>query len=209
MTRNDLAGLYAITDSALISDENFSDSVEQAILGGVCAVQYRDKSKVTTKQFEQATALYQLCQKYHIPLIINDNIELAQQIKADGVHLGKHDENIIVARATLGEKAIIGVSCYNQLSLAEQAVKNGANYIAFGSFFSSSTKPNAVHASLDLLSQAKQKFKNIPIVAIGGITPDNGKLLIEAGADCLAVISGLFEQNDVKIAAQRYNELFS
>ena len=203
-----LRGLYAITDSTLIPAENFSDIVEQAIIGGACAVQYRDKTKDTAKQLDQARALHQLCQKHHIPLIINDNVELAQQISADGVHLGKHDGNIATARAILGNDAIIGVSCYNRLNLAEQAVKMGASYVAFGSFFNSSTKPNAIHASIDLLYQAKQRFKNIPIVAIGGITPENGKALVEAGVDCLAVIQGLFGQSDIKIAAQQYNELF-
>jgi len=208
MRKNLLHGLYAITDSALIPAENFSDTVEQAILGGTKIIQYRDKTQDATKQFEQAYILRQLCQKYHIPLIINDNIELARQIKADGVHLGKQDENIATARAILGDKAIIGISCYNQLNLAEHAVKMGADYIAFGRFFNSPTKPNAVQASIDLLRQAKQRFKNIPIVAIGGITPENGKQLIEAGADCLAVISGVFGQTDVKMATQQYAELF-
>jgi len=208
MKKNFLHGLYAITDSVLIASDNFSGSVEQALLGGAKIIQYRDKTQDTTKQFKQAYALRQLCQQYHIPLIINDNIELARQIEADGVHLGKYDENIATARAILGNGAIIGVSCYNQLSLAEQAVKTGADYVAFGRFFNSPTKPDAVQASLDLLYEAKQRFKNIPIVAIGGITPENGKQLVEAGADCLAVISGVFGQTDVKMAAQRYAKLF-
>ncbi|MDM8560629.1 thiamine phosphate synthase [Candidatus Parabeggiatoa sp. HSG14] len=202
-----LNGLYAITDNNLIPQERFVETVECAIVGGARIIQYRDKSNDKIQRFEQAQALSHLCQKYKIPLIINDDVELAQQIRADGVHLGKEDAKFSKARAILGTDAIIGVSCYNQLSLAQQAVKEGASYVAFGRFFISRIKPQAVHAHVDLLSQARKTF-NCPLIAIGGITPDNGAELIAAGADCLAVIHGLFGQTDVTIAAQRYTELF-
>jgi len=202
-----LRGLYAITDSTLISEEKLRDTVEQAIQGGARIVQYRDKSQDSTKRFEQAQILCALCQKYAIPLIINDDIALAQRVSADGVHLGKEDGNIASARRILGDSAIIGVSCYNQFTLAKKAEKNGANYVAFGRFFSSSTKPLAVQASIDLLIQAKQSL-TIPIVAIGGITVENAQSLVESGADCLAVIQGLFGQANVKSAAQSFSKLF-
>jgi thiamine-phosphate pyrophosphorylase len=207
MKKKHLQGLYAITDSTLISEEKFGDVVEQAIQGGARIIQYRDKSHDFVKRLAQAQILRNLCQQYAIPLIINDDIELAQRVNAEGVHLGKEDGDIDSARAVLGDSAIIGISCYNQWILAEKAEKNGADYIAFGRFFSSSTKPLAVQADIHLLIQAKQRF-TIPLVAIGGITVENGKKLIEAGADCLAVIHGLFGQSNVKFAAERFSALF-
>ena len=203
-----LTGLYAITDNNLIPKERFIDTIEQAIIGGVKIIQYRDKSDDKKLRLEQAHALNQLCHQYQIPLIINDDVELAQQVNAQGVHLGKDDVSLSTARAALGDEAIIGVSCYNQLPLAIKAIEVGATYIAYGRFFPSRIKPNAVHANIKLLRQTRQKL-NCPLVAIGGITPDNGNELIKAGADCLAVIHGLFGQPDVKIAAQRYAQLFA
>ncbi len=202
-----LHGLYAITDNYLIGATEFVETVEQAILGGAQVIQYRDKSDNQTQRFEQAQALCQLCQRYQVPFIVNDDIELARQIHADGVHLGKEDIDLVTARAILGESAIIGVSCYNQFALAQRAVTFGASYVAFGRFFPSQIKPNAVGAHPDLLRQARHAF-TCPLVAIGGITPDNGAELIAAGADCLAVIQGVFGQPDVKAAAQRYAQLF-
>ena len=202
-----LRGLYAITDSNLIKTEKFIETVEQAILGGAKIVQYRDKSNDKPRRLKQAQALNQICKKHNIPLLINDDVILAQQVGADGVHIGKDDIEPKTARAILGNDAIIGVSCYNQLTLAQQAEKAGATYVAYGSFFSSNTKPQAVSCNVDLLDKAR-KMVNCPLVAIGGITPDNGAELIKAGADCLAVIHGLFGQAEVKVAAQRYATLF-
>lgn len=205
-----MRGLYAITDNKLIKAErfiDFIDTLEKAIIGGAKIIQYRDKSSNQKQRIEQAQALLRLCQKYQIPLIINDDITLAQQVGADGVHIGKDDAKLSTARAQLGDKAIIGVSCYNQLPLAQQAVSAGANYVAFGRFFKSRTKPQAVSCSLDVLREARRTL-SCPIVAIGGITPDNGTELVAAGADCLAVIEGLFGQTDVSAAAQRYTQLF-
>jgi thiamine-phosphate pyrophosphorylase len=159
------------------------------------------------RQLEQAQAIRDLCHKYQIPFLINDNVALAQQVEADGVHLGNNDVEIATARILLGDDAIIGASCCNQMDLARQALEEGATYVAFGRFFESATKPEAVHASVELLREAKEIF-NCPLVAIGGITPDNGAELIAAGADCLAVIQGLFGQTDVITAAQRYAQLF-
>ena len=202
-----LRGLYVITDSHLIPTLRFVETVEKAIQGGARVIQYRDKSDNKKQRFQQAQALQYLCQQYQVPLIINDDIDLAQQINADGIHLGQDDAKLTAVRARLGNNVIIGISCYNQLSLAQDAVATGATYVAFGRFFQSHTKPNAVSAHLDLLRQARQLF-HCPIVAIGGITPHNGKQLITAGADCLAVIQGVFGQANITTAAQRYAQLF-
>ncbi|KHD05176.1 hypothetical protein PN36_23420 [Candidatus Thiomargarita nelsonii] len=199
------SGLYAITDNKLIKADRLIESVEQAIIGGAKIIQYRNKNQ--KEGIEQAQALCRLCQKYNRHFIINDDIALAQQIGADGVHIGKNDAKLEAARAILGEQAIIGVSCYNQLSLAQEAVNAGANYVAFGRFFSSHTKPQAVSCSIKVLQKARQMLK-CPIVAIGGITPNNGAKLIAAGADSLAVIQGLFGQANITAAAQAYTQLF-
>lgn len=202
-----IQGLYAITDSTLIPPHCFVYSVEQAIIGGVRIVQYRDKYSDKLHKLEQAQALLKLCRRYDVPLIINDDISLAQHIGADGVHLGRDDRSIVTARKQLGANAIIGASCYNQLDLAEQAVAEGADYIAFGSFFPSRIKPRAVSASLNLLITARNQF-DCPIVAIGGITPENAPSLLSAGADALAVIYGIFGQRDLFLAAKQYALLF-
>ena len=205
-----LRGLYAITDNNIIPNQQFIKSIEQAMIGGAKIIQYRDKNSDKERRKNQAKALYRLCRKYQIRLIINDDVRLAQKALADGVHIGKGDVDVSTARAMLGPDAIIGVSCYNQLSLAQKAVEEGATYVAFGRFFSSSTKPGAVSCSVDILRQARQMF-DCPIVAIGGITPDNGAELIAAGADCLAVVHGLFgsEQADVITTAKRYADLWA
>ncbi len=200
-----MQGLYAITDSNLILNSRLIQSVEQAIIGGTKIIQYRNKQQI--QYIEQAIALKNLCQQYQIPLIINDDIQLAKQIGADGVHLGKDDSKLSIARNILGNQAIIGISCYNQIFLAEQAISGGATYVAFGSFFNSSTKPQATPCEVDILRQARKIF-NCPIVAIGGITPTNGSSLINAGADCLAVITGIFGQKNITTAAQKYAQLF-
>lgn len=202
-----LQGLYAITDNTLIPQTRFIETVEQAIAGGAKIIQYRDKSSDKTLQVEQALALSKLCHKRDVLFLINDDVTLAKYVNADGVHLGTEDMPMCVARAIMGEHVIVGISCYNQLSLAQRAVSAGATYIAFGSFFTSVTKPEAVVAEISLLQKASKTLAR-PIVAIGGITPENGAELIAAGADCLAVISGIFAQSDVTAAAQRYAQLF-
>ncbi|WP_353569839.1 thiamine phosphate synthase [Candidatus Albibeggiatoa sp. nov. BB20] len=204
-----IQGLYVITDSQLIPEQHFLSMVEAALRGGSKVVQYRDKTNDPQKRLNQATALKTLCHQYAVPLIINDDIDLAQQIQADGVHLGKQDASLSKAREQLGKHAIIGISCYNQLALAQQAVDNDADYIAFGRFFNSVTKPEAIPASIDLLHQARQQF-SCPIVAIGGITPENGRQLLDAGANSLAVINGVFSESTpqaVQAAANRYFQL--
>ena len=200
-------GLYAITDSKLLSPERMVEAVALAIQGGAAMIQYRDKGDDPMRRQWEAADLSNMCRPLGVPLIINDDVELAAQVMAKGVHLGREDADIASARAQLGSNAIIGVSCYNDLNCAIAAEKAGADYVAFGSFFPSRTKPGAVKADIELLRQAKQQL-TIPIVAIGGITADNGAQLVETGADMLAVITDVFGQADILGAAEKISKLF-
>ena len=201
-----LHGVYAITDPVLCSDD-LINNVRAAIEGGIRILQYRNKQASHDVQHEEATRLLALCRQHNVLFIINDDVELAADIDADGVHLGQKDRALIEAREHLGKNKIIGISCNNRFDYALAAQQEGADYSAFGRFFSSMTKPQAPQAKVDLLQRAKNEL-HVPVVAIGGITPDNGRQLIEAGADMLAVIHGIFGQADVRLAAQRYTELF-
>lgn len=201
-----ISGLYAVTpgwEDTLI----LVSKVRQALEGGARLVQYRNKTAGATLQLEQAKALRALCSEFETPLIVNDHLDLAIKIGADGVHLGKSDGSIEQARRRLGRDKILGVSCYDRLQAALDAQALGADYVAFGSFFCSTLKPDAVAAPLALLAEAKTRLR-VPVAAIGGITPDNGARLISAGADALAVISALFSAPDVRRAAQDFAELF-
>jgi thiamine-phosphate pyrophosphorylase len=201
-----LAGLYAITSEPKDSAQ-LIEQVSRALAGGARVVQYRDKSSDQARRLAEAQALLNLCHEHQVPLIVNDDIELACQIQADGIHLGQQDAALSNARDKLGEHCIIGISCYNVFSLAQQAVADGADYIAFGAFYPSGTKPAASTASPDLLHRAKQEL-DIPVVAIGGITPHNAAELLDAGADMLAVIQGVFAQPDIELAARAFSSLF-
>jgi len=202
-----LRGLYVVTDARLIPDARLTAAVEQAIAGGARVVQYRDKGADATRLHGQAEALAKLCRARGAVFIINDDPALAAAVRADGVHLGRDDGDIAAARALLGPDAVIGVSCYNQLERAQAAVAAGADYVAFGSIFPSSVKPDAVRAAPELLREAKACLR-VPLVAIGGITSANGKALVTAGADLLAVISDVFGHDDIRAAAQRIAQLF-
>jgi thiamine-phosphate pyrophosphorylase len=208
MTPKLLHGLYVITDPNLLPSQALHHSVEQAIQGGAGIVQYRDKSHDANRRLREVVDLLWLCKTYGASLIVNDDVELAAITGADGVHLGKDDANATRARQRLGNSAIIGISCYNNLHTARVAEKEGANYVAFGSFFPSPTKPHAVRARLSLLAQARSQI-DIPICAIGGITPENAQSLIAAGADMLAVITHVFAHDDPKGAARSFARLFS
>jgi len=183
-----------------------TNKVEAALRGGARVVQYRNKAADERLRHEQALQIARLCRGAGACFIVNDSIELARDVAADGVHLGKGDD-VGAARALLGPGKLIGVSCYNQLWRARDAVAQGADYVAFGSFFPSPTKPGAVTASRDLLRAAKEF--SLPVVAIGGITPDNAAGLIEAGADAVAVVSAVFDAPDVERAARRIAGLFA
>ena len=202
-----LRGLYAITDSLLIPGGQLLPAVASVIRGGARLVQYRSKSPGPSHRAGEARALLQLCHDHNVALIINDDVKLAASIGADGVHLGHQDAALDEARVQMGPRAIIGVSCYDSLERAMTAVHAGADYVAFGSFFPSSTKPEAVPAPLSLLEHARQRL-NVPLCAIGGITAANGGILVSAGADMLAVISGIFAQADFEGAARHYARLF-
>jgi thiamine-phosphate pyrophosphorylase len=203
-----MKGLYAITDTANLSTETMLARTEEILRAGANFLQYRNKQADENTRIAEAEELHVLCREYSVPLIINDDIALAIQTGADGVHLGKSDSTIADARERLGNKVMIGCSCYNDLDRAQQASKSGADYIAFGAFFSSPTKPDAAHATLDIIQTAKQRFK-LPVVAIGGITPENGLSLIEAGADMLAVISGLYASENPFNTTTKYINMFN
>ncbi|OOZ40268.1 thiamine-phosphate diphosphorylase [Solemya pervernicosa gill symbiont] len=202
-----LHGLYAITDRSLTPDDQLIPAVAAAIQGGAKIIQYRDKSDDAQRRQWEAQDLLNLCRALNTPLLINDNIELAAAIGADGVHLGQQDGELQSARTLLGDDAIIGITCHDNVDLAIAAERGGANYVAFGRFFSSKIKPEAPPADPALLTTAREQL-TVPIVAIGGITPENGAQLISAGADMVAVINGVFGEADISAAAQRFATLF-
>ncbi len=199
-------GLYAITPETGDTAKLLRD-VEAVLRGGANVLQYRAKKIAPNLKANQAQALQALCKQYRVPLIINDDAELAKSMSASGVHLGSQDMPIGEAHQSLLSGMLVGVSCYDQLDLAIAAEMNGADYVAFGSFFPSTTKPNAVRPSLDLLREAKKKIA-CPIVAIGGITLHNAPELIDAGADAVAVISALFDAQDIEATAHDFASLF-
>jgi thiamine-phosphate pyrophosphorylase len=201
-----IKGLYALTPDSL-DTENLLQRVRQALAGGVQVLQYRNKIAATELRLTQARALRTLTQEFAVTFIVNDDARLAAAVDADGVHLGATDGAVAAARALLGRGKLIGVSCYNQLQLARDAQLAGADYVAFGAFYTSSVKPDAAAATLELLRVARAAL-SLPIVAIGGISADNGKVLLDNGADALAVISAVFDAADITLAAQNLNKLF-
>jgi thiamine-phosphate pyrophosphorylase len=198
-------GLYAITPDEQDTVELLR-KVRLALLGGARVLQYRNKAADTAVRLEQARALRELTIEFDVPLIINDEVMLARAIGAEGVHLGGSDGSVAGAREVLGRGKLIGMSCYNRLALAHEAVNMGVDYVAFGSFFGSAVKPDAVAATPDLLRHAHREIA-VPLVAIGGITVRNGTQLLEAGANALAVISALFGANDIKGTARQFANL--
>jgi len=204
--KREIRGLYAITpdesDTAALVNK-----VQQALRGGAVAVQYRNKVADPLLQREQAQALLLSCRAAGVPLIINDDLELALAVGADGVHLGGKDGDLVSARAKLGPRKLLGASCYDRLELALAAQAAGADYVAFGSAFPSSTKSAAVRAPLKLFREAGARI-DLPVVAIGGITPDNAVAVVDAGAAAVAVISALFQAPDIEAAAHRFCRLF-
>lgn len=197
-----LRGLYAITPEALPAPE-LRAKVEQALAGGIAALQYRRKALASRAE---AQALAALCRAAGVPFIVNDDLDLAVAANAEGIHLGKDDGNVAAARARW-KGGILGISCYDSLHRARAAVAAGADYVAFGSVHASSTKPGAVRAPLTLFAAARPL--GVPLVAIGGITLENAPALLEAGADALAVISDLFDAPDVAGRARAYGKLLS
>ena len=199
-------GLYAITPDEADTGRLLA-RVEPVLRAGATWLQYRNKVADDDLRAEQAIALLPLCRDLGVPLIVNDDWALAAAIGADGAHLGRDDGEIALARHELGPDALLGASCYADLRLARQALFAGADYIAFGAFYPSSTKPGAPAAPLSVLEEAA--VFGVPRVAIGGIQPDNAQPLVAAGADLVAVISGLFDADDPVAATRRYLSLFS
>ncbi len=201
-----LKGLYAVTDGRLVGEPLLA-AVQAALFGGVRIVQYRDKTGEIHRRQDEAARLVKLCHERGALLLINDDSELALAVGADGVHLGQRDTPLSVAREQLGPDKLIGVSCNNRLDRALAAQQAGADYVAFGRFFASTTKPDAPPAELALIEQARQQL-DLPLAAIGGITPDNAPQLHTAGADMLAVVNALFSQDDIETAARRLSRCF-
>ena len=205
-----MRGLYAVTPEGL-PFERLAALVSAALAGGVRLVQYRSKESSIELRRHQAAALLALCRARGARLIINDDLALALELDADGVHLGRDDGDLAAAREALGSDRILGASCYGDLALAGAAAAAGADYLALGSVFASHTKPQAPVIPLELLGEAKRRF-GLPVAAIGGITLDNAARTIAAGADLLAVIADLFDAGDVAAAGERakaYQKLFA
>ncbi|MCH9673009.1 MAG: thiamine phosphate synthase [Gammaproteobacteria bacterium] len=199
-------GLYAVTPE-LEAVAQMEPLVEAALKGGAKMVQFRDKSTDDAAREEAARTLQALCNRFAAPLIINDDVELARVVGADGIHLGKDDMSPAQARAILGSQSIIGVSCYNDATVAANAIADGADYVAYGSFYPSPTKPDAVRASVDLVAATRPSL-TVPLVGIGGITVENAPALISAGVDLLAVITAVFGTDNPSEAAQQFDRLF-
>ena len=191
-----LRGLYAITPES----PDLIDKVRRALDGGIGLLQYRGKPH----NVREAREIIGLARQYKVPVIVNDSVDLALEVDADGAHLGRDDGELGAARRRLAGR-LLGASCYNDAVLAQRAVAAGADYVAFGSVFASPTKPGAVRAPLSLFSHAL----SVPLCAIGGITLQNAPQLIEAGADLLAVISDLFDAPDITARAAQYRKLFA
>jgi thiamine-phosphate pyrophosphorylase len=201
-----IQGLYAVTPDS-DQPEVLLCQVTEALAGGAAIVQYRDKINDEAVRLNTARQMRDLCDAANAIFIINDDVALAQACNADGVHVGRNDMALERARAALPDK-IIGISCYNDLARAHDMAARGADYVAFGRFFPSTTKPDAAPAEVALLRQAKIEL-NLPIVAIGGITLDNAEQLLSAGAGSVAVINNLFAADDIRQQASRFTALFA
>lgn len=203
-------GLYGITPDTT-HFEALHEAVTAAALGGMKILQWRQKQLSPTLSHRHALAMAQHCRQLGVVFIINDDVDLAIAVGADGVHLGKDDGSVRQARERLGPGKFIGRSCYNELDRAKTAIADGVDYVAFGAVFPSSVKPDAVRAPLSLFAQARALVTDqapVSLVAIGGITADNAAQVVSAGADSLAVIGGLFDQPDVRATAARFAALF-
>lgn len=202
-----LGGLYVITDTKLIPRQRFIDSVEAAVRGGANMVQLREKETPAEEMIQLGREILAVTRRYGALLIINDHPAVAKAVGADGAHVGREDPPVHEARALLGPEAIIGASCYGDVTRAVAAEQEGADYVAFGTPFPSPTKAKRTDLSLSIFQEVKQRVK-VPVFAIGGITIDNARQLLEAGADGLAVVSGVFAAADIEAAARALAQLF-
>lgn len=199
-----MKGLYLITPD----DADTARLLRRvrAVLDAAALLQYRNKQADPALRREQAAALLEACRERGVPLVVNDDVQLARAVGADGVHVGRDDGGVAAARHAMGEGAIVGASCYADAALARAAVAAGASQVAFGAFRPSPTKPDAPRASLALLQATRDL--GVPRVAIGGITPADAPSLVAAGADLIAVISGVFDAADPAAAARAYRACF-
>ncbi|MBS0463177.1 MAG: thiamine phosphate synthase [Proteobacteria bacterium] len=200
-----LRGLYAITPEDA-DTRRLLQRVGKVLDQGIALLQYRNKRGDASLRMEQALALKLTCLPYDVPLIVNDDIALARQVQADGVHLGVGDGAVATAREELGEHALIGVTCHASIERAQVAKKAGADYLAFGAFHPSPSKPDAPVADPAILREAKAL--GLPLAAIGGIKPAHVAALRQSGADMVAVISGLWAGPDPAAAARAYIDAF-
>lgn len=201
-----LSGLYAITDPILLPGEKLIGGVESALRGGAQIIQYRDKTATETQRIRDASKLRAITRQYGALLLINDDVELCHRVQADGVHLGRSDGDIRLAKTRLGADKIVGVTCHADINYAHQAIQLGADYCAFGRIFASQTKPDAPHCPLEILSEAAKL--PCPTVAIGGINPDNASRVLRHHVNMIAVIHGLFGQADIESSARWFSRLF-
>ena len=204
---DDLRGLYAITPECT-DPARLIEQVDGALRGGVKFLQYRDKRRELRQQAELALALRALCRRHGARLIINDHLQLALDVDADGLHLGGADGDLVAARRALGPGKLLGASCYADFELARRAVAAGADYVAFGAVYASPTKPHATRAPHALFARCRAEL-GVASCAIGGITVANGAALVAAGADLLAVITDLFDATDSAARASAFAPLFS
>lgn len=205
MKQGALYGLYAITPDEL-DDVRLLAASAAVLAGGARLLQYRNKSAAADVQLRQTRALRQLCRAADALLIVNDDIELALAVDADGVHLGGDDGDLRAARRRLGQR-ILGASCYGDLERAQAAADAGADYLAFGAIYASASKPAAAAIGLERLASARQRF-SLPLCAIGGINDRNAAAVRQAGADMLAVIGGLFQAANPQLAASQLAALY-
>lgn len=197
-----LRGLYVITDEKLIPRVRFLETVEKALAGGANIVQLRDKTSAPSEIVALGRELLGVTKRYGVPLIINDSPDLMMEIKADGVHLGEDDPNVIPARKKLGNGAIIGVSCYGSVPRGINAERMGADYVVFGTPWSTPTKPGRIPTPFETLVEAKTAVAGIPIFAIGGIFAHNAAEVLATGVDGVAVITGVFGSEDPERASR-------
>lgn len=204
------SGVYGITDPKLTPANSLFEQVEQALRGGMRILQYRNKMIDQSLHTQRHTALglKEICHQYDCLFFINDNLALARQVRPDGIHLGQQDHKIDAVKQALGRAVLLGVSCHNSLQFAHKAQAEGADYVAFGRFFPSQSKPHAPPAQLNTLIEAKQSL-TIPVVAIGGITLENAAEPIDRGADMVALIEGLFGADNIQSTCRNLSLLFN
>ncbi len=203
-----LQGLYAITDEKLTPKSTILNQVEKALLAGARVIQLREKSSSDDELEKVATSLQNLCTKHKATFFINDRVQLAKKIGADGIHVGISDQTVKETKAAVGDKMLIGVSCYGDLERAKQAVKDGADYVAFGAFFPSKTKPKADVVSKDVITRARVEL-DVPICVIGGINRKNINEIINFQPDMYSIVNDIFGSSDIKKAVSELNRLVS